>query len=216
MKKFILLIISLFFLQISCLAQTEKQPAPTPKRIVSLSPSITEILYELGLGDKVVGVTDYCNFPEDAKDKFRIGGYLDTNYEAMIFVRPDLVIGAAEFSDDVKKLFESTDIEHMTVNTETTGDIFEAIKKIGQRNGVEDKAKEIVARMCRDIVRLRKKLQKGQQKRVMIIVGKEEGSFENLYIAGKTTFYNELLLRSTHDDSSFSNSSEVALRSMLL
>jgi iron complex transport system substrate-binding protein len=158
-----------------------------------MSPAITEILYELGLGDKIVGVTNHCNFPEDAKSKFRIGGYLDTNYEAIILLEPDMVIASDEYSSETKNLFKNTEIEYIKISIETTGDIFAAIKQIGRRNGVEDRAGNIVARMCKDIVMLKNKVKKKPERRVMIVIGRDEGSFDNLYIAGQSTFYNELL-----------------------
>lgn len=193
MKKAIIFTVSLLILEISCLAQVNKEVLSPPQRIISLSPGITEMLYELGLGDKVVGVTDYCDFPEGVRDKFRVGGYLNTNYEAIVFVNPDLVMAPTEYSEEVKMLFENAEIDYMTVETQTTGDIFNAFKEIGLRCGVEEKAKEIVARMCRDIVNLRKKAAQKPDRRIMIVVGRDKGSFENLYIAGKNTFYDDLL-----------------------
>src|SRR5258707_1060445 len=65
-------------------------------RIVSLAPSITETLFELGLGDRVVGVTRYCTFPPEARTKPQVGGYYDPNFEAVTAARPDLVITLTE------------------------------------------------------------------------------------------------------------------------
>jgi iron complex transport system substrate-binding protein len=63
-----------------------------PLRIVSLAPNITEILYDLGLGDKVVAVTDYCDYPQAVKSKPRVGGFSNPSLEAIVAARPDLVI----------------------------------------------------------------------------------------------------------------------------
>ncbi|HUU63717.1 MAG TPA: ABC transporter substrate-binding protein, partial [Dehalococcoidia bacterium] len=62
-----------------------------PQRIVSLAPNITEILFALGLGDKVVGVTEHCDYPEEAVSKPKVGGYFSTNLEAIIAQDPDIV-----------------------------------------------------------------------------------------------------------------------------
>jgi iron complex transport system substrate-binding protein len=64
-----------------------------PERIVSLAPSNTEILFALGLEDKIVGVTDYCNYPEAAKFKDKVGGYSEPNIEKIVSLRPDLILG---------------------------------------------------------------------------------------------------------------------------
>jgi len=66
--------------------------AAEPRRIVSTSPSITEMLYALGLGDRVVGVTTYCHYPPEAARKPKIGNYLQPNLETILALRPDLVV----------------------------------------------------------------------------------------------------------------------------
>src|SRR5271169_6151182 len=63
-----------------------------PQRIVSTAPSITEMLYALGLGDRVVGVTRFCRYPPEAQKKPKIGDYINPNMEAIAALRPDLVI----------------------------------------------------------------------------------------------------------------------------
>lgn len=63
-----------------------------PKRIVSLAPSMTEILYALGLGDNIVGVTTFCDYPEEAKKKPKIGGMSNPSLEAVISLKPDIVV----------------------------------------------------------------------------------------------------------------------------
>ena len=63
-----------------------------PSRIVSLAPNITEILYELGLGERVVAVTDFCDYPPAVKSKPRVGGFTNPSLEAVVGAKPDLVI----------------------------------------------------------------------------------------------------------------------------
>ncbi len=193
MKKTLLAFVLLISLQAYSFAQEEAAAPALPSRIVSLSPAITEILYELGLGNKVVGVTDYCFYPEDVNNKLRVGGYLNTNYEAVIFLNPDLVISPSEYDDEVKKLFEAAETGYMTVSTQTLEDVLMAIRDIGSRCGVRDKAEEIIRNKRRDIESLRERPGGMPGKRVMVVVGRDKGSLENVYIAGKKTFYNDLL-----------------------
>ncbi|MFA6411942.1 MAG: helical backbone metal receptor [Syntrophales bacterium] len=77
----------LFFLLISCPAQ-----AAPPQRIVSLAPNITEILFDLGLGEQIVAVTTYCDYPREALSKPKIGGFANPSLEAIVTAHPDLVI----------------------------------------------------------------------------------------------------------------------------
>ena len=66
--------------------------ASPPKRIISLAPSTTEILYALGLGDHIVGVTTFCDYPEAAKAKAKIGGMSNPSLEAVVSLKPDIVV----------------------------------------------------------------------------------------------------------------------------
>ena len=189
MRRIITLIIFLLLFQISPAAPGGEYPA----RILSLSPSITEILYELGLGDRIIGVTDYCVFPEEAKYKPKVGGYLDTNYEAVILMDPELVIMPVEYGSEVEGIFDGAGIAHMTVDTSTVSGILDSVIRIGSRSGAGDEADGIVRRIREEISDLRKKAQDSPRRRVMIVVGRDAGSFDNLYIAGRDTFYGELL-----------------------
>ena len=75
-----------------------------PHRIVSVAPSITEILFALGAGDQVVGVTNYCNYPEAAKAKPKVGGYSTPSLEVILSLRPDQVIMMKNRPDVAQRL----------------------------------------------------------------------------------------------------------------
>jgi iron complex transport system substrate-binding protein len=83
--------------------------AELPNRIISLAPNLTEILYALGLGDRIVGVTTFCDYPEDAKQKQKIGGMTNPSLEAIVSLRPDLVVmttdgNPKEFEERIRSL----------------------------------------------------------------------------------------------------------------
>lgn len=84
--------IFLFLLFTSCFLLFTSSYAESPDRIISLAPSITEILFSAGLGDKVVGVTTFCDHPEEARKKPKIGGMSNPSIEAIIRLKPDIVI----------------------------------------------------------------------------------------------------------------------------
>jgi len=84
-KRFCLLIIFTIIL-------TDAAEAKQPERIISLAPNVTEILFALGVGDKIVGVTSFCDYPPEAKKKPSIGGMSNPSFEAILTLRPDLVI----------------------------------------------------------------------------------------------------------------------------
>ncbi len=102
----------------------------TPKRIVSTAPSITEILFAIGAGDKVVGRTDFDNYPPEVKNIPSIGGFSTPSYEKIMSLRPDLVIAAKSFSKD---LFEkiAAEVPVMVLDPHTLKDIANDIRKVG-------------------------------------------------------------------------------------
>ena len=75
-----------------------------PQRIISLAPSNTEILFALGLADRVVGVTDYCDYPPEAQDKPSIGGFSTPNMEEVLALSPDLVLAADIHKDEIRAI----------------------------------------------------------------------------------------------------------------
>jgi len=113
-----------------------------PKRLVSLAPSITEIIYFLGLGDQLVGVTQFSYFPEQAKDKPKVGAYTDINLEKVLTLDPDLVIATADGNkrEDIGMLDEAG-LPVYVVNPRRVHQILQAIERIGDVCGIPHRAK---------------------------------------------------------------------------
>jgi len=123
-----------------------------PVRIVSLAPNITEILYALGLGDRVVGVTEFSNYPEEAKEKPRVGTYVASNIEKIISLRPDLIIGTfgGTRKETVFRLEEFGYSVYVT-KAENMEEVLVMIEKIGMITDTEHKAAPLVAGLRRRI-----------------------------------------------------------------
>ncbi|MBI4495587.1 MAG: cobalamin-binding protein [Deltaproteobacteria bacterium] len=151
--KFFILIFSLLPFPALCLAawftdeagRTVELKGP-PGRIVSLAPSVTEILFALGLEDRVIGVTTYCNFPPEALAKEKVGGYLNPSLERVASLRPDLVFGTADGASPefVRKLKELGTPFYLT-NPAGVAGVLRTIRHIGEvtdtlsaATGVED------------------------------------------------------------------------------
>ena len=176
--------------------QNEKSnPAGTiPQRIISLAPSITETLFVLGLGDKVVGRTRYCIFPEEAKKIPQLGGYYDPSIESMIDLNPDLVILLAEH-EKVKESMEDMGIKTLQIEHRYIEEIIESFEIIGKACGAEEAAHKLMADTRRRIERIKSSGKENSPKRVMITVGRNmgSGSLSDVYIVGKNNFYDELI-----------------------
>ncbi len=114
-----------------------------PERIVSLAPSNTEILFALGLADKVVGVTSVCDYPEEAKKVDKIGDY-NINIEAVVAKRPDLILAVADLQMPTIQKLRELKLRVVAVNPRTLDEVFRAIQTIGDATGAQDDARLLV------------------------------------------------------------------------
>ncbi len=110
-----------------------------PQKIVSLAPSNTEILFYLGLGDRVVGDTTYCDYPEEAKSINKIGGFKDPSIEKIVALKPDLVL-ATDMHEQIIKQLEDAGLTVLVLNPNTIEEIINSIQLVGRAAGVETKA----------------------------------------------------------------------------
>jgi len=117
-----------------------------PRRIISLAPSNTEILFAVGAADKIVGVTKYCDYPPEAKNKEIIGGFSDPNIEKIISLNPDLVFATTMHEKAVKDL-EKANIPVIVLHANTIEGVIENINLAGKATGQENEASEVVASM---------------------------------------------------------------------
>lgn len=121
--------------------------AKTPQRIISLAPSNTEILFALGLGDKVVGVTDFCNYPEEAKSIEQVGTYFDPSIEKIFSLSPDLVLAVADLPEDVIAKLEELGIPAPILDPADLEGILANIQLVGKATGAEREAEALVSEM---------------------------------------------------------------------
>lgn len=119
-----------------------------PRRIIPLAPSLTEILYHLGLGDKVVGVTNHCNYPPDAAAKPKVGSYINLNVEQIVSLAPDLVIGTVDGNERaVVEILEKAGIPIYLVNPRNVREAILTMALLGELCGVEQAAKALAAEL---------------------------------------------------------------------
>jgi len=164
------------------------------KRIISLAPSITEILFDLGLGDRVTGVTRYCNYPPEARAKAQVGGYIDPNYEAVISLAPDLII-LLEAQRESRKRIEELGFRVLTVDHLSVAGILDSMKVIGRLCGREEQAEKIIAGIEGRMNYISRKTNGLVRPRVMISIDRTLGSgaIQDVYIVGHEEFYNTLI-----------------------
>jgi len=118
-----------------------------PQKIISLSPGITELLYSLDLGDRIVGVTDFCNYPAEALDKPKVGGFNTVVDEKVAEIGPDLILAGDIHVDETVPALEALNLKNCAIvvlEPKTLNDVMDAITLIGEIANVEDKAKSLV------------------------------------------------------------------------
>lgn len=130
--------------------------ARPPQRIVSWAPNVTEILFALGLGDRVVGVTSYCNYPPQARKRAKIGTITDPSLEATLAVRPDLVIGSRLNPKPMFLALERAGVPSLAVDARSIGQTLHIIAAIGRITGANSAARRLCSRMRRRIDAVRR------------------------------------------------------------
>jgi iron complex transport system substrate-binding protein len=199
MRRFWPLIIFAVILVISTISQQNKslptasQPQQV-KRIISLSPSITETLFAVGAGNKVVGVTKFCDYPAAAQSIAKVGGFIDPNIEAIIALQPDLVILLASHNRLASQL-KQLKIPTLVVKNRRVAEIKNTISVIGKRIGHREQAKQLLASIEQKQAFIAAKTKDQAKPRVMIAMGHSIGSekIKKTYIAGNQDFYNDLI-----------------------
>ncbi|MBD3241452.1 MAG: ABC transporter substrate-binding protein [Chitinivibrionales bacterium] len=172
--------------------QRKADDAHVATRIISLAPSITETLFALGCGDKVVGVTDFCTYPEQASAKPRVGGYVDPNYEQILSLEPDLVLLMREHTP-VMDFLDRSGIPYAKVDNHDIGSILRSFRLVGARCGAPDRADSLV-RAFRAALDSAPDVQPHPS--VLFCVGRQDmggGSVSQAFVAGPPTFYHELI-----------------------
>ncbi len=162
------------------------------RRIVSLAPSVTQTLFALGAGDKLVGVTRYCTCPPSARIA-RIGGFLDPNFEAIVRLKPDIVILTVGNQDTARKLNE-LGLRVLPVNQDTVSEIIDSVIEIGHAVGAEKSAERLVRDIRARIDKVKRRTRGLNRPSVLISIGRSlGGGAGEIYVEGRGNFYDEII-----------------------
>lgn len=164
----------------------EKQP----ERIVSLSPSNTEILCALGLGDKLVGVTDYCDYPAEVLSKEKVGDYSQPNIEKIVALQPDMVFANNGMQHEIIYKLEEANIQVVVFGGDTFEGVYRSILDAGKITNTQKTASEIVNNMKNRVDEVQKKLKGVEKKSCYFIV--TFGDSGN-WTAGPGSFIDEMI-----------------------
>ncbi len=163
-----------------------------PRRIVSTAPSVTEMLYALGLGDRVVGVTTFCHYPPEAEKKTKVGDYLRPNLEIIVSLRPDLVVVERTGVRQPERL-PSLHLNVLEVDDGTLAGIYDSIERIAQAAGAPERAAALNARIRGDLEQVRRRAGALPRRRTMFVLGRTPGRLEDIIVAGKGSYLDEVI-----------------------
>jgi len=169
--------------------RTEFDLCESPGRIVSMAPNLTEILFTLGLDEKIVGVTRDSNYPQAAMEKPRVGDFWQMDVEAVISSRPDLVITLG--FDQQKNLAHRLGrigYKSLAVNIEKVDDLFEAVRQIGAATDSLSQADGLIEQLKEKLSEVRRLVEDSEPVKVLWVVQREP-----LRVAGRDTFINEII-----------------------
>lgn len=162
------------------------------QRIIAMAPNTAEILYALGWSNEVVGVSRFCSYPPDVTNKPTVGGLYDPNWEMIVALQPDLVIGL-KTQKEIEAQLKALGIEFLGVEHEHIREILQSILTIGEACGAKTEAQELFQTLEKQTAGFSTPW-KNSKPKVLVCVGHDE-SLSRMYIAARGTFYDELIER---------------------
>ncbi len=159
------------------------------ERIVALSPSVNEILFALGAGDRVIANTEYCNYPKEARTKPKVGGYFSPSVEKIVALKPTMVI-MQENNLPLAEGFRRLGIQVEVVRIDTYPSIRHAILRIGNIVGNEAKGREIVEGLDRKMASLRGIV---KNRKVLMVFGHNTDLSRPLYVSGQNLYFDDII-----------------------
>ena len=160
-----------------------------PYRIVSLAPSNTENLFLLGLHERIIGVTDYCDYPEEATGKEKIGGFSTLSLEKVVALKPDMVVASAGNNQEVIERIKSLGIPLYFVEPKNLNHIYETLENLGYLTGTESEADKLIMNL--------KEREENVRRSGEDVIDKPSVAhiiwYEPIYVSGADTFQDELI-----------------------
>ncbi len=164
------------------------------QRIISLAPSITEILFALGLGDQVVGVTRFCQYPTAVSSITKVGGYSDPSYETIVALQPTLIVSLTEH-EKARRQLAPFNINNITLNNSSIEGIIDSIETVGAATNRLQNAQRLAKSLREEIKQITEKTSQLRRPRILITVGRqpEDKQISDIFVAGNDEFYSQMI-----------------------
>lgn len=166
---------------------------PSPRRIISLVPALTEMLFAIGAGPQVVAVSSYDTYPPEAATRPRVGALLDPDVERVLSLTPDLVAIYGSQSD-LRRQLERAAISTYDYRHAGLPDILHTIRDLGRVTGHASGAHALATGIERDLATVRARIGTRAPLRTVLVFGREPGALRNIYASGGIGFLNDMLV----------------------
>jgi iron complex transport system substrate-binding protein len=163
-----------------------------PQRIVSIIPSVTEMLFAMGAGPRVVGVSNFDRYPPEALTRTKVGGLLDPDIERIILLKPDLVVVYGTQSD-LRTQMERAGIPVFLYQHSGLPDITQTIRALGARIGEMKRSDDLAARIEGEIEAVRTRVGKRPRPRTLLVFGRDAETLRGIYASGAVGFLHDAL-----------------------
>jgi iron complex transport system substrate-binding protein len=165
----------------------------SPARIVSLVPAVTEMLFALGTGPRVVGVSNFDEYPPEVATRTKIGGLIDPDLERILSLKPDLVIVYAT-QTELRTQLERASIPLFLYEHAGLADITTTIRHLGKRLGATEPASQLAAEIESSIAELRKRVAARSRPRTLLVFSREGDTMRGIYASGGRGFLHDMLV----------------------
>jgi cobalamin transport system substrate-binding protein len=176
----------------ACLVAGLLAAQQAPRRIISLVPNVTEIVYALGAGDRMVAVSSYDTFPPDVKKLPNVGALLDPNVERILSLKPDLVVIYGS-QDDLRQQLAKAGIGVFAYRHAGLEGITATIRELGAKLGETNAAETLATRVERGFDDIRNRVSGRPRPRTLLVFGRERLSLRGMYVSGGAGFLNDML-----------------------
>jgi len=170
------------------------------ERVVTLSPSINEIVFALGMGNNVVANTKHCDFPEESKAVPKIGGYNDISLEKVLESKPTVVIGQ-DYDEKLNQNLNALGIKTLIYKTNTISSIKNTILDLGTYFKKEEKAKEFVANIDNALSSIGSIV---ENKKILIVISPKKSLSNQIYVTGNFLYFEDIIKASGNQNAYFS------------
>jgi iron complex transport system substrate-binding protein len=163
-----------------------------PQRIVSTAPSITELLYALGLGNRIVGVDRFSRYPPEVLRKQKIGDYANPNLEVIASLRPDLVMIPTNPVKLAERL-RTLRLKVLEIDQEGIAKLYDSFRIVGQATGTVEQAAKLTSTVRGQLETIRARAAPLKRTRMMFVVGRTPNRLDGLIVVGQASYLNEII-----------------------